>query len=217
MPTGEDYSPSGTFPTFPLSLVKDGEVYNFDSIQKSTDPKKGLFAKLMDAVGYLMDMPGGAKYKLSSRSITRAQRTVPFEATTGAILLPATVNNLPSGGVAHQYIHVPHGATITAVTAYMNPPNDGVLPAGRPTARLKSIAITTGTVANESSLITDPNATVGAYEAHHGFGPTGLSVVVDNTTKVYFLEVVGETSTDATDIRYDGCTATYTVAEMDDG
>lgn len=48
---GQDYNPTGaSFPTWPLTLVKDGEVYNFDTIMQSGDPKRGLFSKLMDAV-----------------------------------------------------------------------------------------------------------------------------------------------------------------------
>jgi hypothetical protein len=43
---GEAYSPSGTFPTFPLTLVKDGEVYNFNSIMV------GLFKPIIDGIGW---------------------------------------------------------------------------------------------------------------------------------------------------------------------
>jgi hypothetical protein len=66
--SGLDYSPSGTFPTFPLTLVLDGEVVNHDSTFKSTDPKKGLFAKLIDAVGWLKDQIGPSSPVACTRS-----------------------------------------------------------------------------------------------------------------------------------------------------
>jgi len=59
MPT--PYTPAGlTFPAFPWNLINDGEVYNYDSIQKSGDPAKGLFGLCMDAIAYLKNYAAGS-------------------------------------------------------------------------------------------------------------------------------------------------------------
>lgn len=49
----EDYTSDGSTFHDTISLVWDGEVYSFDSIQKSATPKRGLFAKLHDNATYL--------------------------------------------------------------------------------------------------------------------------------------------------------------------
>jgi hypothetical protein len=49
----DDHNPDGTFPSFPLKLVEDGEVINFNSLWKSGSADRGVVSKLINAVGYL--------------------------------------------------------------------------------------------------------------------------------------------------------------------
>lgn len=53
---GEDYTSDGTVWHPTLNLVLDGEPYNFESIQKSATPKRGLFGKLLDNVTYVKNL-----------------------------------------------------------------------------------------------------------------------------------------------------------------
>jgi hypothetical protein len=204
------YTPSGVFPDLdgsagqgPLQLQSDGEVLSYDLTFRSSSGNRGAIAKLIDGLAALRSW-------LAPRGdIVRAQPAVAFNAATSAPLAPIGGLNLDTGVDAVQFLDVPHGVTIKAATAYINPGNDGTLPGTRPTVILRSLDLTTGVDADESTLITDPNNTVGPYEAHHGFGPTGLSVVVDRTKKTYFLTITGETGANAAKIEYTGATVTY--------
>lgn len=163
-----------------------------------------------------LTLSGLTKVKLASRSITRVQESYLVDAVS-FLASPAPVNVPASGGIQYQKLLIPNGVTLTAVIAYINPPNDGVLPGARPTLTVKKINITTGAVTTIGGPTTDPNATVGAYEAHHGFGPTGLAEVVDRTQFSYYAQIAGESGGSDTAVPWYGCTTTYTTTAMDDG
>jgi hypothetical protein len=74
---GEDYTSDGSTFHETLNLVKDGEVYNFESIQKSPAPKRGLFAKLLDNVTYLQKR----LIRAAPVDLPNADHTIPLTAT----------------------------------------------------------------------------------------------------------------------------------------
>jgi hypothetical protein len=156
------------------------------------------------------------KFLTGARTVTRAMDGMLQDVINGTVIIPGFAL-LQLDGQWQQMIVVPHGATITAVTAYINPPNDGNTPGTFPKCRLWKKKITDGTQTAISSDVSDPTVTLAAYEAAHGFGPTGLSEVVDRTTTVYYAIVTGESGANKTDITFYGCTVTYSMTTRDDG
>jgi len=163
-----------------------------------------------------ISVTSGNHYKVSSRSITRMMTTPILDAVNATSFLPGFVT-AASGTLWYQPIIVPHGAVITAITAYIDPPTDGVFPGTKPTVQLKKINLATASSTNVTGAISDGTTPVASYEANHGFGPSGLSETVDRTTNVYWAEIAAEAGLNATTITIRGCSVTYTVTEIDEG
>lgn len=167
-------------------------------------------------------LTGTNKIRMAARSLTRCARTVKVSSNGGAPIdgQPASVAlSIPTGAAARglQALDLPQGATITAISVTISPAVDGVLPATtRAQVQLVSKVVSTGATSS-TGLTHDPNASAGAYEVVHSFGPTGLAVVVDNTTTVYAIEMFGEVGANAQAYDWIGSRVTFTTATtMDD-
>ena len=116
----EDYTPDGaTFPPFPWSLVKDGEVYNFDSIQKSGDPKKGLFANLMDLGAYCYANLGAATSALST--LLGKQTAASGDTLIGVLTYTGRFLTLPTGTLRTVFQYVANNAITDGASTGITP------------------------------------------------------------------------------------------------
>lgn len=158
-----------------------------------------------------LQMSGTSKLLLASRSLTRVQTSFMTDGTTVSSTGTALV---PPGSTWNQSIIIPNGATVTAITAYINPADDA-LPTTNATMRFIKVNVTTG-ASTTISTTTDPN-TGAAYQAHHGFGPTGLTEVIDRTTNRYYVSMDGEAGGDTDSFNWFGTAVIYTITSQDDG
>jgi hypothetical protein len=87
----------------------------------------------------------------------------------------------------------PHGATLSAFFFWFKVPvgPHGALPSVMPRVVLTKTDLTTGTVTTISSL-SDPSATVGAYETLHNISAFGGTEVIDRTKYRYDFTFFGE-------------------------
>jgi hypothetical protein len=95
-------------------------------------------------------------------------------------------------------LHLPHGATLTAVRLVIQGGGAHIaLPTPMPLIKVRSVT-NGGTAASVVSPSADSSADVTAFELLHTIEVTGLSVVIDNTSKRYTLFFVAEGATDGT-------------------
>lgn len=93
-------------------------------------------------------------------------------------------------------LHIPHGATLAAIRVVIHPAAaHGDLPAEMPAINVRSVT-NGGTAAYEVSPVVDSSADVTAYELLHAIEVTGLSLVIDNSSKRYTLFFSAEGSVD---------------------
>ena len=117
MPT--PYTPAGTtFPAFPWNLVKNGEVYNFDSIQQSVDPAKGLIGKCMDGIAYLFAR-SNASLGVLGVSRTRVIGTTWVSTSGGAWTIDVVgIHTTASAFSSQLLIPIPEGIVPAAAAAW---------------------------------------------------------------------------------------------------
>ncbi len=161
--------------------------------------------------GFSVQLGGTTKLKLASRSITRMQSAIMSDGTTvhtgnSALVAP--------GATWYQSLLIPNGAVVTALTAYINPADDA-LPTTNATLAFIKLDVTTGTPTTVSTTV-DPN-TGAAYQAHHGFGPTGLSETIARAANRYYVSMAGEVGGDTDAFTWFGTSVTYTITSQDDG
>lgn len=186
----------------------------------------GLLASLRNVAGGFPTLDGSALLQVaqlpasvplfSAASITRVMRT-PKQDNTLAVAGGGKALSVAATEDATQALELPNGATLTAVTVYIDRNNSGVLPGTRAQMVIWKRAIATGTTTQIGSVVQDPNATVGPYEAYHGFGQTGLSEVINNATHEYYVALVGEVGANSEPVLFWGASATFTPAAFDPG
>jgi hypothetical protein len=179
-----------------------------------------------------LELEGTTKVLLESRSITRAVPDFGMPDDIAAAANWTWTTNPPcwatSGNGAFYLafpLPLPDGCTLTAVQATVDPQNTGgALPGagGGPALYVGSYDHTTGTAADITAAlpgVADPqeNTSIAAYEARHTITASGLSTVIDRTTKRYFALVRGATAGGARTVRVIGIRVTFTTTAMDDG
>ncbi len=152
------------------------------------------------------------KIGLGSRSISRVQQSPMIDQTSGLVTISGGSNVAANGG-KYQTLLIPHGATLTSVQAWINPPNTGMLPTLKPNLTVRRRDLTSGALATLGAQV-DPSANFGIYEAHHAISLTGLVEVVDRTKYYYYAEYNNE---DTSTVPFYGCICVYTLTSMDDG
>lgn len=101
----DPYTPSApSAPSFPWDLVKDGEVYNFNSIMKSATAGKGLFKLCADGIAYLQDQLEGATNGIVGK--LAKQTASSGDTLIGVLTYVGTSFTIPTGTLraALQYI-----------------------------------------------------------------------------------------------------------------
>lgn len=200
--SGEPYSPDGTFPTFPLTLVKDGESYQFTSIMD------GLFKKLINAVGFLKDngpsLAGDNLVQLETRIIPRLEPLIAvtedasltdWQPASAWIWQQNTTSAATTKPLTIPLIDLPDYGTLKTVSVkWTGAGGHAAFPGGAPT--MPKIQVFKMDVdGNETSLAaatSDSSATAGAYEAAHTIVTGTLNVTLDRQNFTYYVKVFGE-------------------------
>lgn len=134
-------------------------------------------------------LSGTSAVKYASRSVSRG--------CAGAWRLASddTVHvykvGIPASDEAVAVLDLPHGQTLTALTAYINPTDTGSLPGTMPVVTVIKMAIATGAESSVGSA-TDSSASAVAYSATHAVTISGLSHVIDRDAYKYVVNVAGE-------------------------
>lgn len=162
-------------------------------------------------------------YKLSSRSVTRAQTSPLIVGASGGVAY-VTQAVVDIGGYGLQTLLVPHGATITAISVRVEPGSHGsVASMTFPSFSLYRTHVVTGTPSLVAGL-TDPTNTLPSYDAGHEITIDNTTAgfasghVVDRTRYVYWVQLYQEHGTNSVNggIIHQ-CRVTYTTAAIDDG
>lgn len=188
----ESYSPSGTYPTFPLTLPLDGELITHAILIN------GVAKPTIDAADYTNSRVT-AIHGAKGATITRFAEC-PQIPTSGT--WAATANGYYSTSVATVCNLViplpesvlPHGVTLAAIALQISP-NGGHASLFGLTLPTLSLYSTTAGVSNTliGATTSDPSASAGAYNAFHSISITvPPSTVIDRTTKRYFLALATE-------------------------
>jgi hypothetical protein len=110
-------------------------------------------------------------------------------------------------------LDLPHGATLTGVSVYVDPANGhGSVPTV--TLLVKKMTQSTGSDATIASQV-DTSGSAGAYDAVHTISVTGMTEVVDNTVNRYFAAVSADDP--IANFVLIGARWTCTVTEVDEG
>lgn len=140
----------------------------------------------------------------ASRSYSRAKMSLQYVNTTYWFQnplyvrsYPAVMSQLLAGSVALQVDNVvweadvPDGATLTTVSWTINPGSGrGGLPS-LPVLWVEVVNVSTGAISH-SATVTDPSASLGAYEVQHTITTTSLGWTIDRDTEIVLVRVQGE-------------------------
>ncbi|MGK3981295.1 hypothetical protein WMF38_57390 [Sorangium sp. So ce118] len=163
-----------------------------------------------------LTMSGTNKVKLASRSITRAQASMP-SATSATWTIDAQGFAVQAANNTDKLIwplRVPHGATLTAVSVGIDGAGGH---GGNPTRPSVEIGWIGTTGFNSLGSATDATS-IPSYDSFHSFGVSGLSEVVDRTNRRYVAIITGETGGNyvaGLKVHYVDCTYTITAYDED--
>ena len=148
-----------------------------------------------------------------TRTVTRVCQTPMVATVTGTTQVSQIAITASNSG--EQGLDLPHGASLVSVTTYITPPTDGTMPGTRPQLQIIKRAMSSG---SESTLATttDPNSSLGDYEAYHGWTCTPASPeVIDRSAYKYYAKLTGESGANSTTITWHGCTYSETIGTVD--
>lgn len=167
-------------------------------------------------------LSGTSKVELASRSITRTCELTPTADPTEWLCdtVSGTGKWFALGSAAEvltQPLHVPHGATITGVSVYVQGDSGHVgLPATPPKFYIHETDVTTGTVTSYGPY-TDGSASTGAFQAVHAISSGAISVSVSRAASRFCLALSTESGANAkTLLGYLGARVTYTITAYDE-
>jgi hypothetical protein len=171
--------------------------------------------EIQGTAGLKLNGTGDAKrFQYGVETIPRTQRSLLFNNDTGAVKFQKISIGTPvEQGI--QYLVMPDDSTLKTVTAYHNRNDTGTLPGTRVQLSVWKTDITTGTVTQIGTTVTDPTSVLADYNAHHGFSVTGLSEVIDNEKCTYYALFNGEAAPNETYTEWYGCTTTVDVTSQD--
>jgi hypothetical protein len=159
----------------------------------------------------LVDPSTGTVEYATPKSFTRVLSTPIIDEADGTS--SHISRSIGVGQFGTQEIDLPNGATITAITLFVDP-DDGGSPVTKVQAQLIQKQMSTGTPGVLESLV-DPTASGGAYDAYHSFTMTvSPTQALDTTLYKYYVQLNGE---DTSAVSWHGASVTYTVGEVDLG
>lgn len=204
----------------PLDPALTGVAGSLPLPNTAPTPKNGETVKAEDvqnAVQSLLNQDATLEAAIDSEAIERVQDGYLLNETTGVVSEPGSGGTLGANEAIVQTLRAPHGATITGIQVYIDRSNTGTFP-GTAKVRLsiRKTNITTGIDSTFGGPTEDPETNITAYQAHHGFGITGLSEVVNKETTVYNARISGESGANATSVVVYGCKLLYTTANTPD-
>lgn len=184
-----------------VSYLTDGDAVNSDNLYKELSPggTKKLTLKLVAdwATSLWKD-----KYNPGTARVVRSPMV---NGSGGAWAYNAIVQ---TSSTVDQILDLPDGATLTNVTIWVDPVN-ATPPAGTPLRwEIAKLELSTGTATAIMAITTDTTAGAG-YGARHSLSSGTLSEVIDNSTYIYIVEVLGEMSTGAANVVWNGTKVTY--------
>ena len=196
------YTPSGTYPSFPITLPQNGEVLN------ETILTVGILEPIIDAIGVnaartwiaqqtftLITSNGTPGYKVSSRTETRIV-PIDWQIDSGFTF---TGERWVDGGTAGRMsavIRPPNGQTLTAISLWLDPAPHAALPATPPQFEFQSINVAASTAVTVIATKVD-NSALGTYVDYHEVAMTGLSTVINATALAYRILLDGESGADS--------------------
>jgi hypothetical protein len=200
-PTGDFPDLDGTLGDGPLQIQATGEVFSSAILIKSAAPNMGLMCKLIDACDWLKTNAADrltTLFATTGSSVTRVVSGVAVARTGtwtqnqfGGNLITA-VDTLSQAVLPIQAWDLPHGATLTGVSVRVIP----AVHASIASLTLPNVSLWSITAAGVSTQIggttVDPSADVTAYNLNHEIAITGLSTLIDRSTKRYYMEVRSE-------------------------
>jgi hypothetical protein len=108
------------------------------------------------------------------------------------------------GNPGRQLIDLPNGTVINGVRTAIDRVNTGTLPGTRFSVAIGRKTLSTGVVSYIVSGTADPTNTLAAYEAFHQFDITFSDITIDNSTYVYWVEVIGELPSNSSNVVWHG-------------
>ena len=195
-----NYSPSpktlGATVTHPV----DGDTVNNDNLFLEAAP--GGTPKL--TLAYLADCLAGA-----TKAHTRSALAVFLEDVAGTPTFRVGSCAAGIGKYSTQQLDLPHGATLSKVTFYVDPVNASPPAGTKIVGRIIKRSLAGFSETQIGVDTTDPT-TGASYGAAHSFDVSGAAEVIDRTAYTYYCSLVGETSTGAASTTGNGCTYTTT-------
>ena len=196
------YTPSGTFPSFPLSLPQNGEVLN------ETTLTVGILEPIIDAIGTNaarewtaaqtfenITSNGVPGYLVDSRVETRIV-PIDWQIDSGFTF---TGERWVDGGTAGRMsavIRPPNGQTLTALSLWLDPAPHAALPATPPQFEFQSITVAASTAVTVIATKVD-SSNLATYPTYHEVAMTGLSTVVNASALAYRILLDGESGADS--------------------
>jgi len=191
----QSYSPSGTYPTFPVSIPKDGELWSYATVMQA------VVEPVIDAVGYVKSQTDSLQ---ATSSKVRTQLGVFFSTVDGDWTRDCSTNipgvsQVTAARTGMFVLDIPNGVTLTAltvpVTGQAGHAGAGGLPSPMPFFQLQKIKYSDGTITSITGTVTDSSASTSAYETRHTVTMGTLSEVIDRTQYSYVLKCTGEGAT----------------------
>ncbi len=153
------------------------------------------------------------RLQYGAETLTRTQ-TAPHKGA-GASTTADTISVVAGGSATQMLDRIPDGSRLTSVTIYHDRVNAGTLPTTRVTGAVRKRVLTTGNGSVIGPATEDPTATLGPYEAYHGFDVAVTPETVNNATTIYWVELNGEVGGVTSPTTMYHCTATFEVTSQD--
>jgi hypothetical protein len=220
-----------TLPTYNTAFVDDVSTIPADflnsyvrtQIPKAIDGTGGgtytpsATIEIQGTTGLTINGSGSAaRLRYGSRSLTRAQSAMLYNATAGTFGLGGI--NVGAGESAVQtFDRIPNGATLTAVKVYVDRAAAGGMPTTRAAITVRKRSSVTGTQTTIEGPFEDPTAVQVDYEAHHLVTVTlGTPEVIDNTSTVYWVSIAGESGGTTATVAVYAALCVFTLTDQDE-
>ncbi len=189
------YTPSGTYPSFPIILPQNGEVIS------ETTFTVAILEPIIDAIGVnaartwvaaqtFTAITANNHYQVSSRVETRTMG-IHWQIDSGFAFTGERWVDAGVGGVMSAVIEIPHGQTLTAIGLCFDAAPHGALPAVPPQFSFQSINTAASDAATTIATKVD-NSALATYVDYHNVTMSGLSTVGANTSTAYRILLTGE-------------------------
>lgn len=196
------YTPSGTYPSFPITLPQNGEVLN------ETILTVGILEPIIDAIGVnaartwiaqqtftLITSNGTPGYKVSSRTETRI-RPINWVINNGFTVTGYGWVDPSTLGTMFATIDVPNGQQLTAISIWIDPAAHAALPTTKPQFEFGSISVAASDTFTVIATKSDTSV-LAVYNVYHELAMTGLTTTPAAAGSAYQIRFTGEGDADS--------------------